>query len=624
MVISMEHETEGHALEAREGAFPGRLLPFRGWKWNALTAAPAFLIGAYFDLTAVRLGGSSLAQSGLFLLAARALGGVLFAVILLALLRSGKDLLSLGRVGWKQMAAVFVVLNLLTAIYSVTTKTVFVWDNAGYWTVARNLSRQWLGRSQIFEVLQTTVSMDYNYLLAWPISLIMRVFGENRTVFLFSISNLYTLPGLWGLCALAREKKRGGLLLCGLFPMLIYTGLVGFVDVAACSLGIWAFVIYASDRPAVSRGVFSGVLLVGTFLLRRYFFFFAVSFGLGALAVKLLFSRRSWADFLALFSSCAVSAVYFAPNFLLEKVLGSNYGDLYSAYQLGLTSDVKLFCRYFGLVLLLALAVSAVFALRRTVTRSTAALALVQLGACFVVFVSVQSHGQQHLLLYLPGAAALASAVEVKGRKAWAALVLTAWCLVPKAQPSGISEIRGVNLLPSFVFYGPQRTDIDQLTALADYVDGLSAETESSAVVLSSSMIFNGETLSNLRPSLGLPEPESVTRLVYQGTVDKRDPFNWNILTADYLIIGDPIQAHLGEENQRVFALFARDVLNGTGPGSAYEPMPDTFTIADDVTIRVFRRTRDLTADEYRLISERLIALYPEYAEQYALPNWLD
>lgn len=619
MVISMGYTTEGRGPGERLRG----LLPFPGWKSNALAAALAFLFGAYFDLTGARLGGSALAQSGAFLLFARVLGGIIFAVIVLALLRAGRDLLGLGRVGWKQMAAVFAALNLLTAVYAATTRTVFVWDNAGYWSIARTLSQQWLGRSQIFQVLETTVSMDYNYLLAWPISLVMRVFGGSRTVFLFAISNLYTLPGLWGLCALAREKKRGGLLLCALFPMLAYTGLVGFVDVAACSLGIWAYVVYTSDRPAVSRGVFSGALLVGTFLLRRYFFFFAASFGVGALAIKLVFDRRRWADFLALFSSCALCAVYFTPTFLLEKVLGSNYGDLYSAYQLGLVSDVKLFCRYFGLVFLLVLAACAVFALRRAGTRVPAALALVQLTACFLAFTAVQSHGQQHLLLYLPGAAVLAAAVEVEGRKAWAALALTAWCLVPKAQPANLDEIRGVDLLPSFVFYGPQRADIDQLTALADYVDGLSAEEPRTAVVLASSLLFNGDTMTNLRPSLGLPEPEVRTVLRYHGTVDKRDPFSWNTLTADYLIVGDPIQTHLGEENQQVLVLFARDVLEGTGPGTAYEPLPDTFTVADGVTVRIFRRTRDLTAEEYRLISDRLTALYPEYAAQYAVPDWV-
>lgn len=597
-------------------------LPFAAWRGNLLAALPAFALGAYFDLTSFRLEYAGISvESGPLLALARLLSGLIFAAIFLALLRAGRDLTGLGRVNPGQIAVLFAALNALTALYVLTSRTVYVWDNAGYWTVARTLSRQWLGRRQIFAVLQSTVTLDYNYLLAWPISLVMRVFGESRAVFLFAISNLYTLPGLWGLCALAGRRKWSGLPLAALFPMLAYTGLVGFVDVAACSLAIWAFVIYTSGRPAVSRGIFSGALLAGTFLLRRYFFFFAASFGLAAFAAKLLFDRRRWADFISLFCSCALCSIYFAPNFLLEKVFGTDYGDLYSAYQLGLASDVKLFFRYFG-VLLVLLPALGLLRLRRRETRLPAALALIQLAACFAAFTSVQSHGQQHLLLYLPALAVLAASLSLDGPRAWAAALVTLWCLVPKAQPASIAEIRSLDVLPSFVFYGPSRPDTDQLVALADYVDGLSAGEEKTAVVLASSLLFNSETLSNLRPSLNLPEPETKTVLLSQGTVDKRDQFSWSTLTADYLIVGDPVQTHLGEENQQVFALLAHDVLSGTGPGSAYAPLPETFRLSKDITVRIYRRTRDVTPEEYRVISDRLTALYPEYAAQYAAPDF--
>ena len=610
-----------------------RLLPFRNWRYNGLLAMLAFLAGAYFDLTKFRLDpAGTLAGSGLFLLFARVLGGIIFAVIVLALVRAGRELTGLGRVGWRQMLVLFVALNAVTALYVLTSRTVYVWDNAGYWTVARTLSEQWLGRSQIFEVLKSTITLDYNYLLAFPVSLVMRLFGESRAVFLFAISNLYTLPGLWGLCALTRGKQWGGLFLAGFFPMFVYIGLVGYVDVAACTLAIWAVVVYTSDRPPVCRGVFAGALLVGTFLLRRYFFFFAASFGVAALAVKVIFQRKKWSDFLALFFSCGVCAVYFTPNFLLEKVLGTDYGDLYSAYDLGLSSDGKLFCRYFGLLILLTLLVWAVRCLIRGEARRESCFALLQLGVCFLAFVAVQSHGQQHLLLYLPGLALLAAQFVLKGtgpgRRQWGCLaagaVVFAWCLVPKAQPASVEEIRGVDVLPSFVFYGPTRGDIDQLIALADFVDGLSAQGEKTAVVLASSFTLNSETLTNLRPSLNLPEPPVKTVIRYQGTVDKRDPFNWNTLTADYLIIGDPVQTHLGEENQQVITLFAQDVLTGTGPGSAYEALSETFCLEGGVTVRIFARTRDLTGEEYRLISQRLTQLYPEYAQQYAVPDWVE
>ena len=432
------------------------------WQYPAVFV-PVFALGAYFDLTAYRLSPSSpLAGSALFLMGARILSGLIFALLVLALLRSGRDLWGLGRVKWRQMLLIALILNAVTGIFVATTRTVFYWDNAGYWMVARGLSEQWLGRSQIFEVLRSTVDMDYNYLLAFPVSLMMRLFGGSRAVFLFTISNLYTLPALWGLCALGRDRKWGGVLLAGFFPMLVYIGLAGFVDTAACALAIWAVVIYTSDRPAVSRGVFTGALLVGTFLLRRYFFFFAASFGVAALAVKLLFDRRNWQDFLALFCSGSLCAVYLAPNFLVQQVLGTNYRDLYSAYALGLGSDVKLILRYFGLAFLLVLLILTVRCLLRGEGRREIVFALVQIAACFIAFVSVQSHGQQHMLLYLPSLALLAvqllprekDTVSIPRRWGTAAApaALLLWCLVPKAQPASIDAIDRIDWLPSFVF----------------------------------------------------------------------------------------------------------------------------------------------------------------------------
>lgn len=601
------------------------LLPFQKQRDNLLVGALAFLLGFYFDLTKIRLGSASLlAESGLFLLLARVLGGLLLAGIVLALLRSGKDLMGLGQISRRQLLLLFLALNALTALYVLTSHTVYVWDNAGYWTVARTLAAQPLGRTQLREVLATTVSMDYNHLLAYPISLVMRVFGGSRAVFLFAISNLYTLPGLWGLSALARDRGRGSLVLAALFPMLTYLGLVGYVDVAACSLAIWAVVIYTSDRPPVSRGLFAGALLVATFLLRRYFFFFAASFGLAALGVKLLPGRKNWKDFLALFGSCALCAIFFTPNFLLEKVLGTDYGDLYGAYVLGLGSDLLLFSRYFGWLLVGGLLAGGVYLLTRR-RQWEPIFPLLQLISCFTAFALVQSHGQQHLLLYLPSLALLAALLELDSRRlgAWGGILVSLWCLFPKAQPATIQAIPFPTSLPSFVFFGPTRSDMESLTTLADYVDALSVHGEKTAVVLASSFTLNNETLTNLRPSLNLPPPDVTTVIRYQGTVDKRDPFNWNTLTADYLVVGDPIQTHLGAENQQVMTLFAQDVLSGVGPGSAYSPLPVSFSLGEGCTVRIYERTRDLTGAEYRLISSRLQALYPDYASLYAVPHWV-
>ncbi|MEG2679755.1 MAG: hypothetical protein RR949_07405 [Oscillospiraceae bacterium] len=194
--------------------------------------------------------------------------------------------------------------------------------------------------------------------------------------------------------------------------------------------------------------------------------------------------------------------------------------------------------------------------------------------------------------------------------------------LLPTAQPASIGEIRYPAPLPSFTFASPQREDIAQLVALRSFVDELSNRGEKSAAVVSSSFLFNGDTYQNVYPSMGIPQGDGPkTQMIYMGSVDKRDGFSWNVLTADYLLVPDPVQTHLGEENQQVMALLAHDVLDGVGMGTAYQKLETSFTLTGDVTVFVFERTREITQEERQTLSARLTALYPAYAQLYAVPN---
>ncbi|MEG0320804.1 MAG: hypothetical protein RR606_01285, partial [Oscillospiraceae bacterium] len=77
------------------------------------------------------------------------------------------------------------------------------------------------------------------------------------------------------------------------------------------------------------------------------------------------------------------------------------------------------------------------------------------------------------------------------------------------------------------------------------------------------------------------------------------------------LLVPDPVQTHLGEENQQVMALLAHDVLDGVGMGTAYQKLETSFTLTGDVTVSIFERTREITQEERQTMSARLTALYP-------------
>ena len=323
-------------------------------------------------------------------------------------------------------------------------------------------------------------------------------------------------------------------------------------------------------------------------------------------------------------------ALFFGQSFLVDQVLGNNYLDTYSAYDQGRWVDAVMLCRYFGwIVLVLALAALVWSLLRRRKARYFSLLALVQPVLCLLLFTRVQSHGQQHLLLYLPAlCAALALGLEALPRiplseiGAWAlSLCVLGSSFLPREQPSSPQEITSLAALPTFTYIPPQREDIAQLVALRVYVDNLSAEKPKTAAVVASSFLFNSSIYDAVLRSVGIPEAKSpTTSIVPFATVDKRDGFSWNALTADYLIAADPIQYHLGADNQHLVTVLAQPVLEGTGIGTAYELLDVSFHLQDGVTVYIYRRTRDITAEEYRAISDELTALYPEYAEQYRSP----
>ena len=613
------------------GLVPRLLLPFGpGWK-TALTGATAFALGALLDTSygLFDAGGMLIGAAPFRLLCALGSGLMLSAVVL-ALCTALRQFGPLGLSCGKTMLVLVLVVNILTALYSAGSATIYYWDSNIYWNSSTLLAGQPLDLAQVRLVLESVITSEYNYLLSWPISLVMRVLGTGRYVYNFVIANLYVLPALAGMLALGRRVRRGGVLLVCATPMLLYTALTGFVDVAAAGAGIWAFVIYTDEsRPQGARGILTGALLTLVFLLRRYFFFFTVSFGLAALAA-LAVRRSQWKSFAALCASGVVCSLFFGQSFLVEQVLGGSYFDTYSAYNQGRWVDAVMLCRYFGwVVLALALAAVVWTLLRRPGARYAALLTLAQPVLCLLLFTRVQSHGQQHLLLYLPAlCAALALGLEALPHLrpvrigAWAlSLCVLGSSFLPRVQPSSPQEITTLSPLPTFTFVPPQRSDIAQLVALRVYVDNLSAEEENTAAIIASSFTFNSSIYDAVLRSVGIPEPEGPkTSIVNFATVDKRDGFSWAALECDYLVVADPIQYHLGEDNQHLVTVLARPVLEGTGIGTAYERLDVSFHLQDGVTVYLYERTRDITAEEYRAISEELTARYPEYAEQYRSP----
>ena len=605
---------------------PRLLLPF-GPTWRtALLAGAAFFLGALLDTSYGLFSAGDMAIGRLPFRLVCALGsGLVLAGVVLALATAARRFGRLELPRGRALLLLALAVNVLTALYAAGSATVYYWDSNIYWSSSTMLAGQSLDLAQVRLVLQSVITQEYNYLLSWPISLVMRVLGTGRYVYLFAIANLYVLPALAGMAALARRVRRGGVLLACATPMLLYTGLTGFVDVAAAGVGIWAFVIYTDqERPQSARGILTGALLTLVFLLRRYFFFFTVSFGLASLAA-LAVRRSQWKSFAAMAASGVVCSLFFGQSFLVEQVLRSNYFDTYSAYDQGRWVDAVMLCRYFGWVLMAAALVCVVWCLlRRPAARYTALLTLAQPVLCLLLFTRVQSHGQQHLLLYAPALACLLVLGFhcLAGRGRLGALLTAAIVLptalspaLPRVQSGIIQDYSLIQMLPTFSYAPPRREDAYEMVELIRRLDEFGAEGKKVGV-LASSFVLNQSALVNAEDSLNLPRVSDVDRdeyLVNLAAVDQRDGFWDSIYTCDILAVADPIQLHLGEENQQVVWAPAHCLLEGEAIAGAYRKLDETFVLeSDGITVYFFEKLREPTPEEKQELADLIHQVHPE------------
>ncbi len=92
--------------------------------------------------------------------------GILAAVLLLILLKASRDLKGVGRVPLKELLLLAAALNLITALYVLTSRTVYVWDAAGYWSIARSLAQEPLDPTTLLNVWRTTATLTTT--TCWP------------------------------------------------------------------------------------------------------------------------------------------------------------------------------------------------------------------------------------------------------------------------------------------------------------------------------------------------------------------------------------------------------------------------------------------------------------------------
>ena len=513
------------------------------------------------------------------------------------------------------LAVIFLLLNLQAIVYCKYMKQIFIWDNAGYFTTVHMLDGIFPSAEYFKEVYRSVFTTDYNYIIAIPANIMCALFGKSRLVFVLSIVNFYLFP-LFKLIYITAKKvfainMAKTLCIFLLLPYMIFATNTGFVDIGCVlpALAVTVFYLYGNRNKC---SWLCGITLALCILMRRWYSFWSLSFVITAIIHGVITRKPRASIELAL--GCGFGLLFFAQSFVSGKLL-ADYGNMYSAYALGLKYDILLFTRYFGILVPVS---AVIYTLCKTAhavqtkKKCPETFLLVQLFVCFGLFVSIQTHGQQHLALYLPMLLPILLSMASIVRRKHISLPLAIICalhtgntFVPRVQPTAISEIKHPAFMPNYSAYPPVNPDVHLILDITEYMDGQIGTSGKTVCLLASSLELNYDTLKNAEISLSAKQKYNIDRHSYYlpiSDIDNRDGLGHNLFEADYILVPSSLQIHLSEDEQEVISVPYRHIIENTGFGTAYAKEAVSFPVSDGLTLNLYRRTRDVTHDEIQEI----------------------
>lgn len=521
---------------------------------------------------------------------------------------------------WHKTAIYFIIItciiNILAIIYIKGSNYIYFWDNSTYWNISRNIAGGAISDGGFWNnVYRSIGEEDYNYIAALPSACLALIFGESRLVYILGLVNMYLIPSFVVVYVLAKKLSKAPkiaeiltILIC---PAPIFLTFNGFVDIGGLLICLICFNLYYDNHNndvKLWRYFVIGILLVLAMLWRRWYAFFAVSFVTAMLADCIL-SRRKWYG--ALLTILTVAAVLFFGfnDFLLYKLL-KDYGSLYAGYKFSVGTDFKLITRYFGIIYVTVLAVFSVTSWFKRKEGRTLFM-WIQIAVCLFMFIMTQTHGQQHLLLYIPSLIVLTLLMIKHITKEWMfigvaclAVVNTVNVYIPRVQPTNIQEIKRMALIPNFSMLPVSRDDTEQILDLKQKLDNIVYDGDTMGV-LSSSFILNEEILKNVEPSLGISSTRE-NYIVSLPQVDSRDKDLTPLYNVNYILVAVPAQTHLADGSQTVIEEAVNSFVNYTDIATAYEEIYEAETVIGDMTVKLFHRTRDERINDIRMFESRL------------------
>lgn len=532
-------------------------------------------------------------------------------------------------------------------LFYITTdeKFVYYWDFANYWIKSINFTESFFNNpiATIRTIYSSVNNESYNTSANLLLAPTQELFAPIKyNVYISSIYLMYSLPLVFVLSSLIYKlyvdldtKIKLVIPICiALFTPILVPIRYGFLDIAGVFWMVIVFHLYIDTNylkdKNIQKNVCIAFLLLVVVFTRRFYAFWVVAFFLSSFILSLFSyfkSRNNKEFFYSIFNLTIIVTIFtvilvlvFYPFF--EMSVLKDYKDIYSAYtSRPFLQETNLVIAYYSVVILSVSLIGWFYNILKH--RSFTVFLTIFTIITVYLFTRINYFGFQHHYLTVPffiinfiGIFHFFKRKQIYVRIGIPLLLLTN-NIVVFAYNNDEQNNNNVPIFSTAKGKSHYRTDYEQIVEISKFVLNLK-ENNQTAYCLSSGYKLN-EAIIRL---LYLPNKDPLANVLYQTQdVDKRDRLPIELFLADYVITTDPIDLHLGENNQQVIAYFNDQILNGFLKEN-YVTVK-TLPLENNSEAIILKKQKNINNSQINEIRKYFKKLYPEYENMYTISTLL-
>ncbi|MCW3106666.1 MAG: hypothetical protein JWQ09_1172 [Segetibacter sp.] len=549
----------------------------------------------------------------------------------------------------------FALCTIIPVLYISNEHTIHSWDDEAYhdMTVYKALT---LRESKLFSLssLRQQISIlyqsteknysDYHTLFISPMILL---FGASRMVYILSLAWFYLFPLVITIGAIASsivpsnktQAFRTACLIAVFTPSLWLPTLYGYPDAGAAFLICITVLLYLQNMELTSRWrlFVMGICLAVSVLFRRHYAYDVITFfvSISLMQIYLAVTSRQPTSIiirkllLSAVSVCLLGISMLGTLFILgwpflKRLAHTNYSELYSSYERDSFVNIKEYLSYYGwLAILIALAglCLAIFS-KRNILKSREAALFILLAGCYSItqwIVKVKQtsiHYSLHFTPWIILGIFIAFWCSLSLSRQKKALLLLGFCslwgfifIATLFPVTGNSEHRSQLGVGSFILqaipsnHAPaKRSDYQQILNLSSYLQSIATNKEPIYVVASSKLL-NDDLIWRAHPNFhqimmsfkseDFWKGYKINVLHWAPFADSYDNYPLGeMMKAGFVVTTKPFQHHLPLEQQKVIYTVAKAFEEHWNYSRDFQLLPKTFTLADSVTVYIYKRIR--------------------------------